>query len=111
MGDPAKNEADTFAAIDGAQASDRDKRDSRILYQALHRNRDAVGGQAALPPDDQHLSERILAEARSRSAEIAANQRQGSARHSVSGAPIPVWLWLAWIVAIGGLVAAFWYWR
>lgn len=111
MSEPRRNEAETFAAIDKETASEAEKRDSRILYQALSRNRDALGGQAAVPADDRNLSEKILAEARSRSAEIAATQRKASARHAVSGAPIPWWLWAAWILAIAGLVAAFWYFR
>jgi len=112
MGDVSNtNEHETFSAIDKEAANDGEKRDSRILYQALSRNREALGGQAAVPADDRHLSEKILASARSRSAEIAAGQRKASARHSVSGAPIPWWLWLAWVVALGGLVAAFWYFR
>lgn len=111
MSDAGKNEAETFSAIDKEAASEAEKRDSRILYQALSRNREALGGQAAVPADDGHLSQKILSEARSRSAEIAATQRKASARHAVSGAPIPWWLWLAWTLAIAALIAAFWYFR
>lgn len=112
MADASKaNESETFSAIDSEATNDREKRDSRILYQALSRHREALGGQAAVPADDRRLSEKILASARSRSAEIAASQRKASARHSVSGAPIPWWLWLAWVVALIGLGVAVWYFK
>mgnify|MGYP001562831075 CR=1 FL=1 len=106
-----KHDDQTLAAIDQEATSEADKRDSRIIYQALQRNRAALGGQAALPAEDRALSEKILTQARSRSAEIAASQHQISARQAASGAPIPWWLWLAWLLAIGGLVAAWWYFR
>jgi len=110
MGDASNaNERETFSTIDKEAANDGEKRDSRVLYQALSRNREALGGQAAVPADDRHLSEKILASARSRSAEIAAGQRKASARHAVSGAPIPWWLWLAWMLALVGLGVAVWY--
>jgi hypothetical protein len=108
MADPRRNQSETFHAIDKEAADEAEKRDSRILYEALSRNRGDLGGEAAVPADDQHLSQRILAEARSRSAEIAAGQRKTSSRHVVTGAPIPLWLWAAWILAIAALVAGFW---
>lgn len=109
MQKPRTNDAETFAAIDQEAANEAEKRDSRILYQALQRNREALGGQAAIPANDQKLSEQILSQARTRSAEITAAQRQASAHQTASGAPIPLWLWIAWILAVGGLLAAWWY--
>ena len=111
MSDLRKNQDETFSAIDQEAASEAEKRDSRLLYQALSKNREVLGGQSAVPAEDRALSEKILADARSRSAEIAANQGDISARRAVSGAPIPLWLWLAWSVAIAALIAAWLYFR
>ncbi len=90
--------------LDSTGASSADARDSRLLAQALRTRKDAVGGTAALP-DDPALSDKILAQARVRSAQLSASQQPSS--HAVAqGRPIPWWLWLAWLLAIVAAVLA-----
>jgi hypothetical protein len=96
--------------IDDRDANDdAERRDSRIILEALRARRAVIGGVAAVP-EDQQLTERILDEAKRRSAQISAAQQGKSARSSVAeGSAIPWWLWVGWLVAIGGVVAAFWW--
>lgn len=88
---------------EGLGETESDRRDSRILVEALRTHRDVASGAAAVPEQDAQLSSRIMAEARSRSQEI----REAAARRVER--PIPWWLWLAWLAAIG-LFAAAWIW-
>lgn len=96
----------TLVETDGTDAAT--ERDSRLIYQALRERRGDLQGEAALP-QDQALSERILAEARNRSAEISAS-RGGSGHRAQRGARgIPWWMILAWLAAITAVVLAFRY--
>jgi len=80
-----------------------DRQASQVMVEALRAHRDTASGLAAVPQDDPQLSSKIMAEARSRSQEI----RHAAAKRVER--PIPWWLWLAWIAAIG-LFAAGWFW-
>jgi hypothetical protein len=82
--------------------------DSQVLAQALKERRDRLSGSAAVPADDRVLSERILADARTRSAEISARRSGGGASGGARDARIPWWLWLLWVLAIA---AAYLGWR
>jgi hypothetical protein len=106
--------AETFSAID-AEAADRDEGEaSKKLYDELRARRDHVSGTTALPDRDPHLDETVRTLARQRSQEISAAHSAASSASSVlgdEGRPIPVWLWLAWALAlIGGGVAVFQLW-
>ena len=72
MSQPSRDQADLFAEIDRSARDGAERHDSKAIYDALQRHGPAVGGQASLPADDRQLSTRILAEARTRSAEVAA---------------------------------------
>ena len=109
MSQPSRDQADLFAEIDRSARDGAERHDSKAIYDALQRHGPAVGGQASLPADDRQLSTRILAEARTRSAEVAAARRTTSARMPAQGAPIPWWVALGWVLAIAGLLAA-WRW-
>lgn len=99
MSDPRSKEI-----VDGLDApSEADRNASRVMVDALRAHRESASGAAAVPAQDQKLSAAIMAEARSRSQEI----REATTRRSDK--PIPWWLWLAWLAAIG-LFAAGWFW-
>jgi len=109
MAEVRKTEEDAlFEVVDREAADDVERNASRILYQALQDRKETLGGQAQIPLDDKHLSEVIFAEARQRSAQIT-----GLANGAVSdrldppARAIPVWLIIAWIVAIALVVTAF----
>ena len=87
----------------GLGETDADRKASRIMVDALRAHRDTASGAAGVPLEDAQLSSKLMAEARSRSQEI----RNASAKRV--DRPIPWWLWLAWIAAIG-LFAAGWFW-
>lgn len=110
MSEPRRDEADLFAEIDRTAKDEAERRDSKAIYAALKQHAPTVGGQASLPADDRQLSERILGQARTRSAEVAAAKRTASARLATQGAPIPWWLILGWVLAIVGLIAAWRMW-
>jgi hypothetical protein len=92
--------------VDGlaeAAPSDADRRASQVMVDALRAHRDHASGSAAVPLQDPQLSSKIMAEARSRSQEI----RDASSKRVDK--PVPWWLWLAWLGAIGLFVAG-WFW-
>lgn len=91
---------ETQRAIADAAASEHEQSDSQVLYQALRRHRDALSGSAHVPTEDRALSERIFAEARTRSAQIQASRQIPAKDQSV-----PWWLIAAWIVAVVAIVA------
>ncbi|MBN8524975.1 MAG: hypothetical protein J0M02_06555 [Planctomycetes bacterium] len=101
MTDPRSKEI-----VDGlaeAAPTEADRRASQVMVDALRAHREQASGSAAVPLSDPQLSSKVMAEARSRSQEIrdAAAQRREQ--------PVPWWLWLAWLAAIG-LFAAGWFW-
>jgi hypothetical protein len=99
---------DLFAVVDREAKDDAERRESRVLYEALRTRKDQIGAVTQIPAKDEKLSEQILAEARSRSAEIsAARHRSGSQAVEAASKPIPWWLWLAWLLAIAGVIVAF----
>lgn len=102
---PTPDRDETLAAIDGAPGDDASRRDSRLLYEALKQRKDDLKGETALP-EDRALSEKILAEARTRSAQISASRGGTGHPAQAVSAGIPAWLWLAWIVAIAAVVLA-----
>ena len=110
MNQPSRDDAELFAEIDRAARDAAERHDSKAIYGALKRHAPTVGGEAQLPAEDRELSERILAQARSRSAEVAAARRSASTRLQAAGAPIPWWVVLGWLLAIVGLVAAWRWW-
>ena len=99
---------DIYSVVDREAKDEAERRDSRVLYDALLARRGEVGGLSHIPIRDNKLSEQILGEARKRSAQISAS-RQSSISQALQppARPIPWWLWLAWIVAITGVVIAF----
>jgi len=107
-GPESRDDVELFAEIDRSAKDEAERHDSKAIYDALKRHAPAVGGQAALP-DDRQLSERILSEARTRSAEVAAAKRTASARLQAQSAPIPWWVIIGWVLAIAALAAA-WRW-
>ena len=97
---PEQSSHDLTAGL-GETAADR--KASQIMVDALRAHRETASGSASVPLDDQQLSSKLMAEARSRSQEI----RDASAKRVEK--PIPWWLWLAWLAAIA-LFAAGWFW-
>jgi hypothetical protein len=99
---------DLYSVVDREAKDDAERRESRVLIDALHTRRDQLDGASQIPARDPKLSEQILGEARKRSAQISAS-RQASISQSLNAAakPIPWWLWLAWILAVAAVVAAF----
>jgi hypothetical protein len=101
---------DFYSVVDREAKNDVERRDSRVLFDALQSRRDEIGGAAQIPARDAKLSEQILGEARKRSAHIKAS-RQASISQALHppSRPIPAWLWFAWLLAVAGVVAAFTY--
>jgi len=97
---PEQSPSDLTAGLGETPA---DRKASQIMVEALRAHRDSASGAAAVPLEDAQLSSKIMAEARSRSQEI----RDASAKRVEK--PIPWWLWLAWLAAIGLFVAG-WFW-
>ena len=98
---PGDDELDQV--IDREAASPAEGRDSRVLAQALRDRREALSGGGAVPVDDRNLSERILNEARSRSAEISARRSGGGDNAPTKkDGRIPWWLWALWVLAVVG---------
>jgi hypothetical protein len=99
---------DLYSVVDREAKDEAERRDSRVLFDALHARRSEVGGLSQIPIRDNKLSEKILSEARKRSAQISAS-RQSSISQALQppARPIPWWLWVAWLIAIAGVVAAF----
>lgn len=101
---------DIYSVVDQQAKDDAERRESRALVDALHTRRDHISGASQIPAKDAKLSEQILGEARKRSAQISAS-RQASISQALTppAKPIPWWLWLAWVLAIAGVVLAFSY--
>jgi hypothetical protein len=99
---------DIYSVVDKEAKDDAERRESRVLVDALRSRRDQLDGASQIPAKDPKLSEQILGEARKRSAQISAS-RQASISQALNppSKPIPWWLWLAWILAIAGVVSAF----
>jgi hypothetical protein len=99
------NDQELEKVIDASTADPVERSDSRLLYQALQERRGQLKAERELPQDTA-LTEKILAEARTRSAEISAS-RQMSGRGPVARAAVPWWVWCGWIVAIAAVVLAY----
>lgn len=99
---------DLYSVVDREAKDDAERRESRVLVDALRSRRDQLDGASQIPARDPKLSEQILGEARKRSAQISAS-RQASISQALnaSAKPIPWWLWLAWILAVAAVVSAF----
>ena len=108
MAEPVDPKDDVYATIDREAADDRERQASRVLYEALKANRDAIDGESRLPAEDRQLSETILAEARRRSAQISAGARRSTQVLAAPAKPIPTWLILAWLLAIAAVIVAIW---
>ncbi len=98
----------TFAAIDELTSDPREAEDSKALYGLLAERKNEVGGGSAIPDDDQRLSHQIRSDAAKRSREVSALRQMASSNRFAAdpGRPIPLWLWLAWVVAIAAVIAA-----
>ena len=95
----------------GIAGTPDERRDSKVLMEALGQRKDELGAAAQLPPEDRALSERILGEARRRSEQISGSDNPAaSARTPVAAERIPWWIYVAWIIAIVGSILAFRYW-
>jgi hypothetical protein len=90
-------------AIDEGTSDPRLRQDSRLILQALQAKKDQLKGETALP-QDQSLSERILADARRRSAQISASRGGTGHRAQAPSRSIPWWMIIAWLVAIAAVV-------
>jgi hypothetical protein len=99
---------DLYSVVDREAKDEAERRESRILFEALQARRGQLDGASQIPAKDTKLSEQILGEARKRSAQISAS-RQSSISQTLNppARPVPWWLWLAWIVAIVAVVVAF----
>jgi hypothetical protein len=109
MANAPKSKADVlYEAIDQEAADEPERSDSKLLYQALNERRGELSGSAHIPAEDKGLSEKIMAQARSRSEQISRSRMNSSSnRLSKSGRPIPWWLIFAWLLALGAVVAYF----
>jgi hypothetical protein len=98
------------ATIDREARDDRERAASRLLLKELSARRGELGGAAAIPAEDGPLSERILREARTRSAEIRRSNSgvAPSTRMPAAGRSVPWWLVAAWVGALGAAALA-WY--
>ena len=94
-----------FAAIDGETTDPVERQESRTLYKALLARKDELKTEQALPVDGQ-LSEKILSEARNRSAQISASRGGTGHQAQARSASIPLWQYVAWVAAIAGLLLA-----
>jgi hypothetical protein len=103
----ASSDEELFKVIDAEAANPREGTDSRLLYRTLTERRARLGAASELP-QDKALSEKILAEARSRSAQISASRKVSGPVVAVSPG-IPWWLWAGWVVAIAGVLAVYKY--
>jgi hypothetical protein len=101
----AEKREETFSAIDAETKDAAERKDSRLIYDALRDRRDQLKTESSLP-EDKALSEKILAEARTRSAQISASRGGTSHRIPAASAGIPWWIWVGWAIAIAGVVAA-----
>jgi hypothetical protein len=96
--------------VDSQSQDEAERRDSRILYQALHERRNQIGAINQIPANDPKLSEQILSQARNRSAEIsAARLTSGSQLVESASKPVSWWVVLAWLFAVVAVVLALMY--
>jgi len=99
---------ETLKIIDSEAIDETERRESRVLYETLRSRKKHIGTLTHIPNNHEKLSEEILNEARTRSAEIRPiRRREASQSLNVVSKPIPWWLWIAWLVAICGVLAAF----
>ena len=98
----------TFAVIDELTSDLHEAEDSKALYGLLAERKDELGGESAIPAEDDRLSHQIRSEAAKRSREVSALRQMASSNrfNADPGRPIPLWLWLAWVVAIAAVIAA-----
>jgi hypothetical protein len=107
---PTRPGDELYAVMDREAKDEAERHDSKILYDALQARRGLLGGATEIPTDDRKLSEQILAKAQKRSAELSDTLAQTTTQTSpAASSPIPWWLWLAWIIAIAGAIAAYMY--
>ena len=105
--DPKSQRDELFEVIEDEAADEDEVVDSKFIFDALKEHSEELGGSADVPADDQQLSESIHNAAARRSAEITGVQRASSQSMLVKDKPIPVWLWVAWALALVGAVVAF----
>ena len=92
----------------GKTGTSAERQESKVLMDALAARKAELGADAQLPPTDHALSERILGEARRRSEQISASRNPVvSSGTSAQAEKVPLWIWLAWIVALAATAAAF----
>ena len=107
MGSPEPTKDTDRFGMDGTPD---ERRQSKVLMEALATRKDALGAAAQLPAQDHALSERILGEARRRSEQISASDNPAiSSRAMAQSERVSWWIWVAWAVAIAGTVLAFRY--
>ena len=93
-----------------APGTPAERKDSKVLMDALAARKDVLGAAAQIPAEDRVLSERILDEARQRSEQISAGRNNAATSRTIArNERIPPWLWLAWGVAIVAAIIAFAY--
>ena len=99
-----------FAAIDREAADPAESADSKMIYDALREGAGRLGAAAEIPAEDRRLSESIHEAASRRSHELRTGQGYTSSVLDMQRArPVPLWLWIAWIVVIVGGAWALWY--
>ena len=103
MSEPEPDEF--FATIDSETTDPVERQESRTLYRALHERKDELKAESALPLDPA-LSEKILSDARTRSAQISASRGGTGHQAQARSAGIPLWMYLAWVVAIAAVILA-----
>lgn len=96
-----------FEAIDREAADPAESADSKMIYDALRDGAGRLGAVAEIPAEDRRLSESIHEAASRRSHELRTGQSYTSSVLDMQRArPVPLWLWIAWGVAILGAVLA-----
>lgn len=102
-----------FDTIDQESEDPVEGQESKVLYDALRERREALGGEAALPEDDPQLTESIRDAATRRSQELRSGSKASSAGLDAMkpSAPVPVWMYAAWVLAvIGAAVLLYFLW-